>query len=946
LSSDSVPTAAAAAVFRFAGFQLVPARELLLDGDKPVRIGSRALRILSVLVERAGEVVGKTELFELVWPDTFVEEGNLKVHIAALRRILGDADGRYIANIPGRGYRFIAEVSRVEISEDRSSTTPKAFAYVPALLTRVIGREQAVEDVRTLLMAHRFVTITGAGGIGKTTVGIAVAERLAPAVKDQACFVELAAVPDSALLVGVIASTLGARAASNDPTRAIVELIGAKETLLVLDNCEHIVQRAAEIAETLLSLIPSLKILATSREPLYARGEQVYRLAALGVPAENAVLDAKAALGYSAIELFVERARSCTESLAFGDDDVTPVIQICRQLDGLPLALELAAARIPNFGFAGLAKRLDDRFSVLNKGRRTAMPRQKTLRATLDWSFELLTSRERVLLTHCGIFADTFTLETAAAVCLEPGDGGHSLLDDLSNLADKSMLLVDTNDDPVRYRLLESTKSYALEHLRSSGRLEIAAARRARVMLELFTFAKSQWTLQASRSWLQKHRHWIGDVRASLDWSFAENGSIELGASLIVEAAQLWVGLGLIPEFFENAERALDALAEFGEHDKQVEMRLSSAVGHAIYEMGVRPELRPAMMRSFESALCLAKELGDTEQEVRALISQTIGQVAIGEYQATRPLAERFRELGRKLPRADIELFYNRSRAVGLMLMGENHEAAQYVEAALNDPAIKTRANIQEGFDFDPLIFTLNIQARLLWMRGFPDQAMSVVRDIVDETLALGHLPSYMNALQVSVTTIPVWHGDAAFRADRLERLIRYGEELNLDYRKLWRTVLGLGTDCRTQNWSFVKARQVLADLDTTFNNYGHEVLASFHPGFVLPHMIERVREGKSGWCAPEVIRAAGEECVENGDLDGARKAFEESLALARRQGAQAWVLRSAMSLCRLDQLECTTGRGRDLLASTYESYKEGFDTYDLKAASALLGQTANRTRN
>jgi predicted ATPase len=939
LSKDGVPAAA----YRFDAFQLVPARELLLDGDKPVRIGSRALRILSVLVERAGELIGKNELIELVWPDTYVEEGNLKVHIAALRRILGDADGRYIANIPGRGYRFIAEVARLEVSEDRSPIATRPSTYVPALLTRVIGREQAIEDIRNLLSEHRFVTITGAGGIGKTTVGIAVVERLAPAVKDQACFVELAAVPDSTLLAGVIASALGVRTSSSDPIAAIVELIGVKEMLLVLDNCEHVVQRMAEIAETLLTRIPSLKILATSREPLHARGEQVYRLAALGFPVENAALDAKSALGYSAIELFVERARSSTVSLAFGDDDVAPVSQICRQLDGLPLALELAAARIGNFGFARLASRLDDRFSVLTKGQRTAMPRQKTLRATLDWSFELLTDREQSLLSRCGIFADTFTLETAAAVCLEPDESRHSLLDDLSSLADKSMLMIDTSADPVRYYLLESTKSYALERLQTSGQFDIISMRRAQAMLELFIWARRQWTLQTSLSWLQSLRHCIGDVRASLDWAFIENRNVELGSSLILEASQLWVGLGLIPEFFESAERALHALAEHGDYDRQLELRLSTAVGHAIYEMGVRPDLRPEMVRSFESALRLAKELGDTEQEFGALISQSIGQVAIGEYQATKPLAERFLELGRKLRRTDIELLYNRSRAVGLMLMGENIEAAQYVEAALNDPAITTRANVlQEGFDFDPLIFTLNIQARLLWMRGFPRQALEVARNIIDESLALGHLPSYTNALQVSVMTIPLWYGDPAFLADHFERFIRYGEEHNLDYRKLWRTIIALGTDCRTEDWSFAKARQVLVDLNTTLNNYGHETFASFHPGFVFPHMMERVREGKSGWCAAEVIRAMGEERLEAGDLAGARNTFEEAFEFARRQGAQAWMLRAAMSLSRLEKIEGVTGRGRDLLASTYEKYEEGFDSYDLKAASALLSQPTN----
>ena len=928
--------AAAATVFRFGAFQLVPGRELLLDGDKPVHIGSRALRILTVLVERAGELVGKNELIDLVWPDTFVEEGNLKVHVAALRRILGDANSRMIANVPGRGYRFIADISRSEFLEAQPSAATNSSGFMPVLLTRVIGREEAVNDVRSLLTQHRFVTITGAGGIGKTTVAIAATDRLVVGLKDHTIFIELAAVPDPTLLAGTIASVLGIRAASNDPIGQIVELIGTKEMLLVLDNCEHVVQRAAEIVEFLLSRAPSLKILATSREPLHAQGEHIYRLAPLSFPVEDTTLDAKTALDYPAVALFVERARSGADAHVFGDADVLPVVQICRQLDGLPLALELAAARLQNFGFVHLASRLDDRFSLLTKGRRTALPRQKTLRATLDWSFELLTEREQTLLARLGIFADTFIFETVAAIYADPEE---DLLDDLSNLADKSMLSVDASGDLVRYRLLESNKAYALDRLRLSGDFETIAARRARAMLDLFAVAKHQWTHEASRAWLLAHRSWIGDVRASVEWSFARDRDVELGASLLLETSQLWIGLGLLPEFFRHADRALDALARRDGHDKLLEMRLSSAVGHAIYEMGVNPALTPTMVRSFESALRLASELGDAREQVRALVSQCIGSIGTGEYADVLPLADRFVELGHKLPDMPVRLLYNQCCGIASMMMGRNADALRFLDAALKDPAMKYRANSHEGFDFDPVITTRNLEARLLWMAGFPDRALAVVREIAEDALALGHLPSYLSALQSTVMLIPVWYGDQAFHDDQLEKYVRYGQENNLDYRGLWRTVIALGWESGVENWSFAKTRKALIDLNTTFNNYGNEMFASYHPGLVYPHMIDRVRDGKSGWCAAEIIRAVGEERLEGGDLAGARAAFDEALGLAREQGARAWELRAAMSLCRLDG---GVGRGRELLATVYETYTEGFGSNDLKAAAALLRQRAN----
>ncbi len=939
--ADGVSTSAPTTVHRFSTFQLIPAHELLLDGDKSVRIGSRALRILTVLVERAGQLVGKNELIELVWPDTFVQEGNLKVHIAALRRVLGDSNGHLIANIPGRGYRFIADVSRSELSAQQPAAATQRSGYVPALLTKVIGRGEAVEAIANLLAEYRFATITGAGGIGKTTVAIAVADQLANERENQASFIELSAVPDPALLPSIIASVLRTRLVSGDPIDQIVELIGTNQTLLVLDNCEHVIQRAAEVAETLLSRVPSLKILATSREPLRARGEQVYRLAPLTVPPEDIALDAEGALGYSAVALFVERSRSGAASIPFNDIDVAPVVEICRRLDGLPLALELAAARSQNFGFAHLASRLEDRLSILTKGRRTAVPRQRTLRATLDWSFELLTPQEQVLFARLGIFAGAFTLEIVSAVC-PVAENEHHLLDGLSSLADKSMLSVDTSSDLVRYQLLETTKAYALERLRASGEFDVISERRTRALHDMFATARRLWTLQNARAWLQSYRHWIGDVRAGLEWAFVHDRDIELGASLLLEASQLWIDLGFMLEFFEHADRALNALARCDDHEKEIEMRLSSAVGHAIYEMGMRPDLKPTMLRSFDRALRLAEELGDARKEVRALVSQCIGNVATGEYADVLPLAQRFREIGTELTDVNVELLYNKSCGVASMFMGRLREAENFVEAALADPDIKTRANSHEAFDFDPLIFTLNIRARLLWMRGYPDQAMAVVREIVDEALSLGHLPSFLNAFQVSVSLIPIWYGDTVFQANELERFVTYGEEHNLDYRKLWRTIIRLGADCRAQDWNFVQARQAMADLNTIFNNYAHELFSTLHPGFTAPHMLGRVREGKSGWCAAEVIRAVGEERLDGGDFSGAKEALDEALDLARSQGARAWELRSAMSLCRLDRLSGSAGSGRDLLASVYETYTEGFASIDLRAASALLHQPAS----
>src|SRR5271154_5136450 len=323
--------------FRFGTFQLFPARELLLEGGRPVRIGSRALRILTLLVERSGELIGREELISLVWPDTFVENGNLKVHIAALRRILGDgrANGRFIINAPGRAYRFVAEVIRAGADPPIAAVASRAPS-LPAPLTRIIGRNDALDAISHKLGEHRIVTIAGAGGIGKTTVALAVADRIAVQFQDRAVFAELAFVATADLLPSVLSSALGVRAVSSDLMTLVLESVGPKEMLLVLDNCEHLIHAVAALAETLLHAAPRLKILTTSREPLRTQGEHVHRLEPLTLPPEGVVPNVAAALDFSAIALFVERARAEDDTLNFVDTDIPFVVQICRQLDGLP----------------------------------------------------------------------------------------------------------------------------------------------------------------------------------------------------------------------------------------------------------------------------------------------------------------------------------------------------------------------------------------------------------------------------------------------------------------------------------------------------------------------------------------------------------------------------------------------------------------------------------
>ncbi len=372
--------------FVFGSFRLIPAQRMLLDDGKPLRLGSRALDILLALVESAGETIPKDQLIARTWPDTVVDEGALRVHVAALRKALGDgrAGRRYVANNPGRGYAFVAPVTREHARPDPASADGAADVNnLPAPLTRIVGRDDTIAGLATQLGRRRFLTIVGAGGIGKTTVAVAVADAVRASYKDGAWFVGLASLANPDLVPSALGAALGIPPSGADPLRGLAAWLRDKTALIVLDSCEHIIDAAAALAEAVLKAAPGVSILTTSREPLRAEGESLHRLTALELPSDSVDLAAGDALRYSAVQLFNERAMAAVDGFALADADVPAVLEICRRLDGIPLALELAAARVDVFGvrelggasrrsFPGSDERPADRSAPASDARRCA----------------------------------------------------------------------------------------------------------------------------------------------------------------------------------------------------------------------------------------------------------------------------------------------------------------------------------------------------------------------------------------------------------------------------------------------------------------------------------------------------------------------------------------------------------------------------------------------
>src|SRR5215468_7891589 len=602
----------------FGPFRLLPARQLLLDGDEPVHLGSRACEILITLVERAGQLLSNQELMRRVWPNTFVEEGNLRVHVAALRRALrdGQAGNRYITNVPGRGYCFVAPISVREETEE-TAPVPRVIERptdVPVPLAHVVGRSDVVPALVAQLKLHRFVTIVGPGGIGKTTVAVSVANGLLDSFRDGVRFVDLAPLTDPLLVPSALAAQLGVGIRSDKPLASLIAFLREKELLVVLDSCEHVIEAAAILAEEIFRGTKAVHILATSREALRVEGERVHRLPPLSFPTGAQGLKAADALEFPSVQLFVERAAASLGAFDLTDAEAPLVADICRRLDGIALAIEIAASRVDVFGVAGLAARLNDRFQLLMQGRRTALPRHRTLGATLDWSYSLLPESERLVLRRLAVFAGTFTMESASAILASDETSSTAVVDAIADLVAKSLVSAGVEGPIALYRLLDTTRTYVLAKLEESGEYGRFAQRHADHYRGLLEQAQADWEARPVTGWRERYRHLIDNVRAALDWSFSSAGAAATGVALAVATVPLWFALSLTSECAERVDRALATSPESRGTD--LDMRLYAARAWSLMQTkGFVAETEAAWTRVRE----ISERQEDMDYQLRAV---------------------------------------------------------------------------------------------------------------------------------------------------------------------------------------------------------------------------------------------------------------------------------------------------------------------------------------
>ncbi|NIJ34123.1 winged helix-turn-helix domain-containing protein [Sphingomonas oligoaromativorans] len=610
------PKGSSADWIAFGDHVVFPTDRILKRDGRTVQIGDKALDLLLALLNAQGEILSKSDLAERVWQRPYIEDATIRVAIGSLRKVLGAPPdgGEYVINVVGRGYSFSSAVP-LERWPAHSAEVPSrppiglgALGRLPPLLTPVFGRRRDIQAIGDLLATRRFITVVGAGGIGKTTVAISCAS-LRNAAEDGVCFVDLAPIRDPALVPARIAMALGAEQAAADPGAFLSDRLAHSRLLLLLDNGEHVAGTAASVIEDILNAAPRVTVMVTSREPLGAEGETIYRLNPLSVPQEGYGLSAEQALSYDAIELFVDRVQAGSPDFTLTDALAPTVVDICRRLDGVALAIRLAAGRVPAFGVKGIATLIEDKFRLLSQSARAALPRHQTLEATFDWSFELLTPTEQALLTRIAVFAHFFTLDAVQQVAAHEEEALDLVLVTIGDLVAKSLVVFIEDEDGARYRLLETVRGFALARLGNGEERRATARLHASYVISRCERYQTEKIKSRDRHAAAIARSTLDDARSALQWS-VEDADWELASALVRVAGPLLTQLGYAKEVGTWIERLLDV-----ETDLRKRLDLMISLGGALWLSS--PE-DVTTIKIYGDAYALARDLGDVSAQLRA----------------------------------------------------------------------------------------------------------------------------------------------------------------------------------------------------------------------------------------------------------------------------------------------------------------------------------------
>ena len=931
-------------------------RELLRDGQR-AELGGRAFDLLAALIEGRGKVLSNQLLMNRIWPGRVVEENSLHAHVSALRHAFGPERG-LIRTVSGRGYQFTGEL-RFEDAVEPASEAPEIDlqaalrSNLPQRATELIGREHELLEVTQLLQQRRLLTLVGAAGIGKTSLSLEAARQAQPHFPCGVRWAELGALTDPELVAPTVANALGLTLSGGVlTTERIASALGGQRLLLVLDTCEHLIEEAARAAEMLLQASAGICLMATSREPLRIAAEYVYRVPPLEVPSDDAQGEL-GAMGTGALRLFLSRALAVQPQLVADASFAVAATAICRRLDGIPLAIELAAARSASLSMTELSERLDDRFRLLAGGRRTALPRHQTLRAAIDWSYDLLSSAEQVVLRRMAVFTGSFSLEAAAFVARDNDISEPEAADFLGNLVAKSLVAKSVLSDTAtaKFHLLDSMRAYATEKLFQADESPRCARLHATHYTALMEGAVLQTARGPSLIWLTSNSQHLDNVRTALDWAFSASGDADLAETLTLATVPLWMHLSLVNECRKRVLQALGSGTRAANQNRHHDMRLYAALGSTLIYTSMGPQAHAAWTYVLE----IAEDLGDVDYKLRALWGLWVDALNGSEFRQSLALARRFLDAAKGSADRDDVWIGERIVGVSLHFMGEQAPAEQHISRMLAHYVGPKNSTDVLRFQFDQKLTARCFLSRIRWLRGYPDEALHIVQSAIADAQSTDHNLSLINSLGQGACLVALFCGDLAlaerFTALLLDRSARDGISLWHAWARCFSAALlvrrgqidaGLRL-FRSELTTFTEMRRLpryltlLGELAQGLGQAGEGA-----EGLVLVNeALMRNERNEERWYLAELLRIKGELLLGQGDTAAAGQHFERSLRCAEQQQTLSWALRSASSLARW-QLE--NGQRPQAIATlnpVYLRFTEGFETSDLVAARALLAQLA-----
>jgi predicted ATPase/DNA-binding winged helix-turn-helix (wHTH) protein len=928
-------------VLGFGPFELSIGNRLLTNGAKVVPLGARAMDLLIVLVEQPNKVVGRRTLIERVWPKRGAEQVSLRVHISTLRKALDQSDHgrRYIANVPGRGYSFVVPVTSLS-SPTSGDIKLSLRSRPPARLMRMLGRKDALAAIQIKLAEQKFVTIIGPGGIGKTTLAVAVAHEMSATFDGHVHFVDLGALGRASLVAPAVATALGVSVQTNNVVPALIDRLQERPTLIILDCCEHLIDGASAVAEELIRHVPTLHLLATSREAMRVEGEHIYELCALAFPSQDGNLSVHDVLQYAAVQLLVDRVRAVRCDFELVDADASIAAGICRRLDGIPLAIELAAGRVDIFGLSKTASLLDDQLNLSWMGRRTALPRHQTLNAALEWSYDLLGEAEKRVLSRLSVFAGGFTLEAAVAVVADEAIDEANVSDCVWELRSKSMIAARGQEG--RLRLLDTTLAFASRRLAKSDDENHCRRRHALYFCDLFKQGASMDMPERLRALGSE----VDNLRAALNWAFSVESDAKIGVELAAASASTWMAMALLTECREWMTKAIGRLDDESTGSRQ-EMIIQSALASC---MMFTDGMTEGSYASWAKARLLAECLDDTECQLDSLLVLWAHQIRLPSYAEATELADRCGDVAEGSGNRGAIAMANYMRGVTHHHIGRTLQAEAYLELSLHRDDEASRQSLIKRFGYDRKVDALAVLANLAWLRGCPDQARRLNLMSIAEARQLDHaVPLCVALAWASFNTYLTGLDDLETEAlanELVDHAAKYAVEsyhgFGLSMQALCRVRRGEGDTASATLYRGLE--KLSAARYGVFNwilqaEFARCTAIAGQPRQGLA-VFERAKIDldETQWYAAELHRIRGELALGNDEgLAVARQYFLSALELSATQVSSSWELRAATSLAIAEKSVGRKEAAWRTLQATHAKFREGLETLDLRLAKQVL---------